>query len=167
MEQNNDYAALKKTMISELVTTLVVGFLIYEILDLNQNYTDLNLIIPGALLLFILLQGAGYWYYRMQIAGERNFDREKAVKTFAILEKADIILFAVYPVWLAVALLAFPDAVYHDTILFGVLTEIVAAVEYFSCYRQSLNWTNWKEKKPSNIRIMLDEYREKKNADTH
>ncbi|MGI6108426.1 MAG: hypothetical protein ACOYB8_01095 [Eubacteriaceae bacterium] len=165
-ENEKKYKEYKKLMLSEVVTAIVVGALIYEIMDINGSYTDLNLIIPGVLLVFILLQGAGFQYYRMLTCGNKRFDEEQAVHAFDLLDKIDPWLFAVYPVYLIAALIMSPATVEQPTIIYGVLTVVIAALEYCNYYKQSLSYRNWSEKEPSDICKMLREYREKRNGNT-
>lgn len=117
---------------SEIVTALFIIILIYELMQVSQDFTDLNLIYAGAVLVVLLLQSAAFQKLKGLLDGERNFDRSAWHRAFTIFRPLDLVLLCVYPVLLLILFLT--DWLNTQMILYGILTILVAAVEYYRLY---------------------------------
>ena len=85
---------LNRLYMSELITALVCGMLMYLLTDSTGQPLDLRLLIPGGVLIFIILQSAGYWYYRYQLLDNPRNPMDWVMPFFAVLKKLDLALFA-------------------------------------------------------------------------
>lgn len=117
---------------SEIVTALFVIILIYELMQARQDFTDLNLIYAGAVLVVIILQSAAFQKLKGLLDGEKNFDRRAWNRAFRIFRPLDLVLLCAYPVLLLILYLT--GRLNTQMILYGILTILVAAVEYYRLY---------------------------------
>lgn len=117
---------------SEIVTALFVVILIYELMQASQDFTDLNLIYAGAVLIVIILQSAAFQKLKALLGGEKNFDRMAWRRAFQIFRPLDLVLLCAYPVLLLILYLT--GRLNTQMILYGILTILVAAVEYYRLY---------------------------------
>lgn len=81
---------LNRLYMSELLTALVCGMLMYLLTDSTGQPLDLRLLIPGGVLIFIILQSAGYWYYRYQLLEDPRNPMDWVMPVFSMLKKLDL-----------------------------------------------------------------------------
>lgn len=119
-------------MLSEIVTALFVIILIHELMQVSQDYNDWNLIYPGAVLVIIILQSAAFQKFKGLLEGEKNFDRSPWHKALRIFKPLDLVLLLGYPVLILV--LHFLGRLNTRTIVYGILTILIAAFEYYRLF---------------------------------
>lgn len=156
MSQKNkvDY---KQLYSSELITALVCGALIYMMSQSAQVGLDLRVLLPGGILIFIILQSAGYWYYRKTIATASNSNYKWVLPTFSFLKRVNPFLFLTYPLFLIVLLLFKSSELLAPITIFGLILYGFAILEYLNCYYFSLQIRTFK--KPTELSLEIDTYR--------
>jgi hypothetical protein len=137
---------------SELITALVCGMLMYLLTDSTGQPLDLRLLIPGGVLIFIILQSAGYWYYRHQLVDNPRNPMDWVMPVFSVLKKLDLVLFALYPLYLLYLLMN----------IFGLILYAFSMIEYYNYYYFSVQIGTIKKKVPSELSLELSQYEKTK-----
>ena len=154
-DQEKDF---KRLYMSELVTALVVGSLLYMTSKTNGLGFDLRLYLPCGLLIFIILQNAGYWYYRQQQKSNPGGDYRWVIPTFSRLKRINPFLLVIYPLYLIGLLLFYRPALWAPVNIFGLLLYGFSIVEYFNCYYFSFQLANLKEKAPTDLNLEIQDF---------
>ncbi len=147
----------RRLIISEVVTMIVCGMIIYELMKLHGSMWDMRLLLPGAILLIMLAQGAVWWWYKMLLCGSERFREDAFMRFFRFFNQADPYIIAIYPVYILIVLLTNRAAFFSPLNIFGCLLDVFAAVEYINYYKMSLNYTNWKTRATSGLYDILHE----------
>ena len=153
---------LSRLYMSELITALVCGMLMYLLTDSTGQPLDLRLLIPGGVLIFIILQSAGYWYYRYQLLDNPRNPMDWVMPFFAVLKKLDLVLFALYPLYLLYLLIFQPDAFFMTMNIFGLILYAFSMIEYYNYYYFSVQIGTIKKKIPSELSLELSHYEKTK-----
>lgn len=141
---------------SELITALICGALIYM---MSQSVgLDLRLLLPGAILIFIILQSAAYWYYRKQVASNPDHHYPWVMAVFSAFKKLNPFLFLAYPGFLLILLIFKRSALFSAATIFGLFLYAFSILEYFNCYYFSFQIRNFK--KPTELCLEIDAYRQ-------
>jgi hypothetical protein len=147
---------------SELVTALVCGMLMYLLTDSTGQPLDLRLLIPGGVLIFIILQSAGYWYYRYQLVDNPSDPMDWIMPLFSVLKKLDLAFFCLYPLYLLYLLILKPDTFFMTMNIFGLILYAFSIIEYYNYYYYSVQIGVIKKKVPSELRLELSHYEKTK-----
>ena len=153
---------LNRLYMSELITALVCGMLMYLLADSTGQPLDLRLLIPGGVLIFIILQSAGYWYYRHQLVDNPRNPMDWVMPVFSVLKKLDLVLFALYPLYLLYLLIFQPDAFFMTMNIFGLILYAFSMIEYYNYYYFSVQIGLIKKKVPSELSLELSQYEKTK-----
>lgn len=152
---------LNRLYMSELITALVCGVLMYLLTDSTGQPLDLRLLIPGGVLIFIILQSAGYWYYRYQLIDNPHTPIEWVMPLFSVLKKIDLGLFAVYPLYLLYLIIFQSDQFFVTMNIFGLILYGFSIIEYINYYYYSVQISNLKKKAPTDLNLELSEFEKK------
>lgn len=153
---------LNRLYMSELVTALVCGMLMYLLTDSTGQPLDLRLLIPGGVLIFIILQSAGYWYYRHQLLDNPRTPMDWVMPVFSVLKKLDLALFALYPLYLLYLVLLKPEAFFMTMNIFGLILYAFSMIEYYNYYYFSVQIGLIKKKVPAELSLELSQYEKTK-----
>ena len=153
---------LNRLYMSELVTALVCGMLMYLLTDSTGQPLDLRLLIPGGVLIFIILQSAGYWYYRYQLLDNPRNPMDWVMPFFAVLKKLDLALFALYPLYSVYLVILKPEAFFMTMNIFGLILYAFSMIEYYNYYYFSVQIGTIKKKVPSELSLELSHYEKTK-----
>ncbi len=153
---------LNRLYMSELLTALVCGMLMYLLTDSTGQPLDLRLLIPGGVLIFIILQSAGYWYYRYQLLDNPRSRMDWVMPVFAVLKKLDLALFAFYPLYLLYLLILKPADFFMTMNIFGLILYAFSMIEYYNYYYFSVQIGQIKKKVPSELSLELSHYEKTK-----
>ncbi|MDO9492721.1 hypothetical protein [Acetobacterium sp.] len=153
---------LNRLYMSELITALVCGVLMYLLTDSTGQPLDLRLLIPGGVLIFIILQSAGYWYYRYQLLDAPRTPMDWVMPAFSVLKKLDLALFVLYPLYLLYLLIFQPNAFFMTMNIFGLILYAFSMIEYYNYYYFSVQIGVIKKKIPSELRLELSQYEKTK-----
>ncbi|MDD3307103.1 MAG: hypothetical protein PHO29_08425 [Acetobacterium sp.] len=153
---------LNRLYMSELITALVCGMLMYLLTDSTGQPLDLRLLIPGGVLIFIILQSAGYWYYRYQLVDNPRNPMDWVMPVFAVLKKLDLALFALYPLYLLYLLIFQPDGFFMTMNIFGLILYAFSLIEYYNYYYFSIQIGVIKKKVPAELSLELSHHEKKK-----
>lgn len=146
---------------SEFVTIIVCGALLYALTESTGEPLDLRLLIPGGLLIFILLQSAGYWFYRYHQVGKPVDSYPWVMPLFSFLKKANKFLLLIYPLFCVFMAFFFSDKLLSPMNIFGVILYIFSIIEIINYFYYNVNIKNLKKKDPSELAIELGEYKRK------
>lgn len=153
---------LNRLYMSELVTALVCGMLMYLLTDSTGQPLDLRLLIPGGVLIFIILQSAGYWYYRYQLLDNPRTPMDWVMPVFSVLKKLDLALFALYPLYLLYLLIFLPSTFFMTMNIFGLILYAFSIIEYYNYYYFSVQIGLIKKKVPAELSLELSQYEKTK-----
>lgn len=153
---------MNRLYMSELITALVCGMLMYLLTDSTGQPLDLRLLIPGGVLIFIILQSAGYWYYRYQLLDNPRNPMDWVMPVFAVLKKLDLALFALYPLYLLYLVILKPEAFFMTMNIFGLILYAFSMIEYYNYYYFSVQIGLIKKKVPSELSLELSQYEKTK-----
>ena len=153
---------LNRLYMSELITALVCGMLMYLLTDSTGQPLDLRLLIPGGVLIFIILQSAGYWYYRYQLLDNPRNPMDWVMPFFAVLKKLDLALFALYPLYSVYLVILKPEAFFMTMNIFGLILYAFSMIEYYNYYYFSVQIGTIKKKVPSELSLELSHYEKTK-----
>ncbi|PKM59006.1 MAG: hypothetical protein CVU99_15705 [Firmicutes bacterium HGW-Firmicutes-4] len=153
---------LNRLYMSELITALVCGMLMYLLTDSTGQPLDLRLLIPGGVLIFIILQSAGYWYYRYQLLDTPRNPMDWVMPVFSVLKKLDLALFALYPLYLIYLVILKPEAFFMTMNIFGLILYAFSMIEYYNYYYFSVQIGLIKKKVPSELSLELSHYEKTK-----
>ncbi len=153
---------LNRLYMSELITALVCGMLMYLLTDSTSQPLDLRLLIPGGVLIFIILQSAGYWYYRYQLLDDPRNPLDWVMPAFSVLKKLDLALFGLYPLYLLYLLIFQPNAFFMTMNIFGLILYAFSMIEYYNYYYFSVQIGVIKKKVPSELSLELSQYEKTK-----
>ncbi|PKM49685.1 MAG: hypothetical protein CVV01_00755 [Firmicutes bacterium HGW-Firmicutes-6] len=153
---------LNRLYMSELITALVCGMLMYLLTDSTGQPLDLRLLIPGGVLIFIILQSAGYWYYRHQLVDNPRNPMDWVMPIFSVLKKLDLALFALYPLYLLYLVILKPEAFFMTMNIFGLILYAFSMIEYYNYYYFSVQIGLIKKKVPSELSLELSQYEKTK-----
>ncbi|MBC3899796.1 hypothetical protein [Acetobacterium malicum] len=153
---------LNRLYMSELITALVCGMLMYLLTDSTGQPLDLRLLIPGGVLIFIILQSAGYWYYRYQLLDNPRNPMDWVMPVFAVLKKLDLALFGLYPLYLLYLVILKPEAFFMTMNIFGLILYAFSMIEYYNYYYFSVQIGLIKKKVPSELSLELSHYEKTK-----
>ena len=153
---------LNRLYMSELITALVCGMLMYLLTDSTGQPLDLRLLIPGGVLIFIILQSAGYWYYRYQLLDNPRNPMDWVMPFFAVLKKLDLALFALYPLYSVYLVILKPEAFFMTMNIFGLILYAFSMIEYYNYYYFSVQIGTIKKKIPSELSLELSHYEKTK-----
>jgi len=149
---------LNRLYMSELVTVLVCGSLIYMLSDSSVGQLDIRLIIPGSILIFIILQSAGYWYYRYQLAENPGTDYSWVMPLFSILKRTNRVLFFLYPLFCIYLLVIDRGMLFIPMNIFGLILYGFSILENINYFYYNVTIGNLKTKMPSDLAIELSNY---------
>lgn len=152
---------LNRLYMSELVTALVCGVLMYLLTDSTGQPLDLRLLIPGGVLIFIILQSAGYWYYRYQLIDNPHTTLNWVMPLFSVLKKVNLGLFALYPLYLLYLVIFQGDQFFVTMNIFGLILYGFSIIEYINYYFYSVQISNLKKKVPSELSVELSTFEKK------
>lgn len=155
---------LHRLYMSELVTALVCGTLMYLLTDSTDQPLDLRLLLPGGVLIFIILQSAGYWYYRHQQVDDPYTPRNWVLPLFFVLKKLNLGLFAVYPLYALYLAIFHADQFFVTMNIFGLILYAFSIIEYINYYFFSVQIGNLKKKVPAELSIELSDYEKMKKS---
>lgn len=161
--ENKDAKQCHKLFISELVTLIICGYLVYLLSSTLESGLDIRLILPGAILVFTLLQGCGYWLYRERAAAGKSVNRELILKAFMLLKKITPFIIGIYPLFLVVMLIMKPGAILMPFNLFGLILLFFSVIEYINYYYFDVNIWNFKRRNPSELAAELSEFSPKED----
>ncbi|MEA4804814.1 hypothetical protein [Acetobacterium wieringae] len=153
---------LNRLYMSELLTALVCGMLMYLLTDSTGQPLDLRLLIPGGVLIFIILQSAGYWYYRYQLLDNPRNPMDWVMPVFAVLKKLDLALFALYPLYLVYLVILKPEDFFMTMNIFGLILYAFSMIEYYNYYYFSVQIGTIKKKVPAELSLELSQYEKTK-----
>ena len=153
---------LNRLYMSELITALVCGMLMYLLTDSTGQPLDLRLLIPGGVLIFIILQSAGYWYYRYQLLDNPRNPMDWVMPVFAVLKKLDLALFGLYPLYLLYLVILKPEAFFMTMNIFGLILYAFSMIEYYNYYYFSVQIGVIKKKVPAELSLELSQYEKTK-----
>ncbi len=155
----------QKLFISELVTTGICAYIIYALSGTLETGLDIRLLIPGAILIFVLLQGVAYWHYRKEDAAGEWVDRTQTMAIFKGLRTITPVILAIYPLFLLYLLLFNAADLWVPFNLFGVILCLFAGIEYINDYYFSVRIGNFKKRIPSDLAMELaDHYPTRRNS---
>lgn len=152
---------LNRLYMSELVTALVSGMLMYLLTDSTGQPLDLRLLLPGGVLIFVILQSAGYWYYRFQLLDNPSSALDWVIPLLYRLKKLNLVLFVLYPLYLVYLGIFQPAQFFMTMNLFGLILYGFSIIEYINYYHFSLQLTDLKNKKKSELNLELSRYENK------
>lgn len=161
--ENKDPKQCHKIFISELITMVICGYLVYLLSSTLESGLDIRLILPGAILIFTLLQGCGYWLYRDRAASNKPVDRTLIMKGFVLLKKITPFVIGIYPLFLIVMLIMKPGAILMPFNLFGLILLFFSIIEYINYYHFDVNIWNFKTRNPSDLAKDLAEFSPKED----
>lgn len=126
----------QKLMMGELVTAIICGYIIYSLGIVDLPSPDLRLVIPGAVLVIIILQGAFYWLYRKHSAEEKTLPvaRRSILLIFKTFKTINPVLIALFPIYALILLITDRREFLSLFTLFGVLLTLFSIYEYFNYY---------------------------------
>ncbi|MGL4606651.1 MAG: hypothetical protein ACRCU3_04225 [Eubacteriaceae bacterium] len=147
---------------SEFVTIIVCGSLIYALTESSGEPLDLRLIIPGSLLIFILLQSTGYWFYRYHQLDQPKDIYPWVMPLFSFLKRLDRFLLLIYPTF-SLYLVIFDFSKFLSLLnLFGFILYAFSVIEIINYFYYNVTIGNLKQKNPSELALELREYERKK-----
>ncbi|KNZ43186.1 hypothetical protein [Acetobacterium bakii] len=149
---------LNRLYMSELVTVLVCGSLIYMLSDSSMGQLDIRLIIPGSILIFIILQSAGYWYYRYRLAENPGTDYPWVMPLFSIFKKTNRVLFFSYPIFCIYLLIVDQGMLFIPMNIFGLILYGFSILENINYFYYNVTIGNLRAKMPSDLAIELSNY---------
>lgn len=158
---NKDAKQCHRLFISELATMVVCGYLVYLLSTTLEGGADLRLILPGAILIFTLLQGCGYWLYRDRQAAGKPVNQPAVLRGFTLLKKLTPVVIALYPLYLIVLLFTNRGALFVPFNLFGLILLFFSTAEYINYYYFDMNIWNFKARRPSDLSSELAAFIEK------
>lgn len=153
---------LNRLYMSELVTTIVCGSLIYMLSESSGGELDIRLLLPGTILIFIILQSAGYWFYRYQRMENPKESYPWVMPLFSILKKLNPFLFVLYPLLCFYLLIIDPGKLFVPMNLFGLILYGFSILETINYFFYNINIGNLKTKYPSELAIELSGYEKSK-----
>lgn len=117
----------RSRMLSEIAAALVCALIFYKMFGpaLSPAY------FPGAVLILMLLQGAGACSWEERASGTERYDEAAYVRAYRIFNTLDPVLIAVWPV----LLIASQDG---SARVFGTLADLLALEVYVSYFHVSL-----------------------------
>ena len=122
---------------------VVCGYLVYLLSTTLEGGLDIRLILPGAVLIFTLLQGCGYWLYRDQAASGKSVNRTTVLRIFSLLKRVTPFVIGLYPLFLLVLLFADRGALFVPFNLFGLILLFFSIAEYVNYYYFSMNTVSY------------------------
>jgi len=149
---------LNRLYMSELVTVLVCGSLIYMLSDSSVGQLDIRLLIPGSILIFIILESAGYWFYRFQLAENPKTDYPWVMPVFSLLKKTNLVLFFLYPLFCLYLLIIDQSMLFIPMNIFGLILYGFSILENINYFYYNVTIGNFKTKLPSDLAIDLSNY---------
>ncbi|MBK5244887.1 MAG: hypothetical protein JJE18_07670 [Eubacteriaceae bacterium] len=153
---------LNQLYMSELITAFVCGALIYVLSESPGGALDIRLILPGAILIFIILESAGYWFYRHQLAENPGVHYAWIMPLFSFLKKLNPYLFFLYPLLCLYLLIFYPGSLLVPMNFFGLILYSFSILENINYFYYSINFRNLKTKIPSELARDLSLYAKKK-----
>jgi len=147
---------------SEIVTAIVCGSLIYILSESPGGALDIRLILPGAILIFIILESAGYWFYRYNLITNANGHYSWVMPFFSHLKRINLYLFTLYPLLCLYLLIFEPDKLFIQMNLFGLILYAFSILENINYFYFSINIGNIKIKIPSELALALSHYEKMK-----
>ena len=127
---------LYRLYMSELVTAMICGLLMYALTDSTDQPLDLRLLLPGAILIFIVLQSAGYWYYRHYQIDHAGASFAWIMPLYSILKKLNRFLFVLYPLFCLYLLVTNPSGFFVTMNIFGCFPSLNTSIIIITVF----NW---------------------------
>ena len=158
---NKDAKQCHRLFLSELATMVVCGYLVYLLSTTLEGGLDIRLILPGAVLIFTLFQGCGYWLYRDQAASGKSVNRTTVLRIFSLLKRVTPVVIGLYPLFLLVLLFADRGALFVPFNLFGLILLFFSIAEYVNYYYFSMIIWNFKSRSRSALSIELAAFNQK------
>ena len=152
---------LYRLYMSELVTAMICGLLMYALTDSTDQPLDLRLLLPGVILIFIVLQSAGYWYYRHYQIDHAGASFAWIMPLYSILKKLNRFLFVLYPLFCLYLLVTNPTGFFVTMNIFGLILYVFSIIEHINYYHYSVQLANLGHKVPSELSIELSDYENK------
>lgn len=165
MEQKSK-KELNQLYMSELVTAFVCGSLIYMLSESPGGALDIRLILPGAILIFIILESAGYWFYRHQLVLNPGSHYSWVMPVFSLLKKLNRYLFILYPMLCVYFLVFDPARFFVPMNFFGLILYAFSILENTNYFYYNINLRNLKTKNPSELALDLLRYEKAKGKTT-
>ncbi|MGV8906372.1 MAG: hypothetical protein ACOH15_07220 [Acetobacterium sp.] len=147
---------------SEIVTAMVCGALIYMLSESPGGTLDIRLILPGAILIFIILESAGYWFYRYHLVTNPEGHYSWVMPLFFNLKKLNRYLFILYPLLCLYLLITDPTKLLVPMNLFGLILYAFSILENINYFYYNINFRNIKTRNPSELALDLSYYEKKK-----
>jgi len=157
---------LNQLYMSELITAFVCGSLIYVLSESPGGALDIRLILPGAILIFIILESAGYWFYRYQLTENPGVHYAWVMPLFSFLKKLNPFLFILYPLLCLYLLIFDPGSLLVPMNFFGLILYAFSILENINYFYYNINIRNLKTKNPSELAIDLSHYEKTKGKVT-
>jgi|LGOV01.1.fsa_nt_gb hypothetical protein len=160
--KKNSIKEIHKLYISEIVTAFVCGSIIYMLSESTGNELDARLLLPGSILIFIILESAGYWYYRYQQLQYPEKHFSWVIPLYSFFKKATPFLFILYPMYCLYLFVTHPETLLIPMTIFGLILYFFSIGEYINYFIYPLNLNNFKTKNISELSYEILNYQEKK-----
>ncbi|MEG0377467.1 MAG: hypothetical protein RR614_03205 [Eubacterium sp.] len=149
---------IHKIFISEIATTFICGYIIYLLSTTLASGLDMRLIIPGVILIFVLLQGCVYWFFRDREANGKPYNSAIFLKIYGFLKKLTPYIILLYPLFLLYLLLFNRELLFVPFNVFGLILLFFAVIEYINYYYFNVNIGNMRTRIPSDLAVQLDKF---------
>lgn len=117
---------------------------VFALISIHVN-TDLAVngivLYPFGLLIFILLQGSYYWFYRLRVLTQAGVDRDRFRFVYRAFRTVDLALILLYPVCLVVLFLINRAAFAVGSTLLGLFLYGFGIVEYVNYFYIRLSFS--------------------------
>ena len=160
--KENSKKELNRLYMSEIITAFVCGSLIYMLSESPGGELDIRLLLPGAILIFIVLESAGYWFYRHQLIDNPEGHYSWVMPLFSHLKKLNRYLFILYPLLYLYLLIIDPGELFVPMNLFGLILYAFSIFENINYFYYTINIGNLKTKAPSELALDLLHYEKTK-----
>lgn len=153
---------LNRLYMSEIITAIVCGSLIYVLSESPGGELDIRLLLPGAILIFIILESAGYWFYRHHLIENPGIHYSWVMPLFSHLKKLNRYLFISYPLLCLYLLVIDPGKLFVPMNIFGLILYAFSIIENLNYFYYNINLRNLKTKTPSELAVELSVYKKMK-----
>ncbi len=114
-----------------------------------NNYTPLDIdeiiLYPFSVLIFILLQGSYYWFYRFKMITGRRINKNRFINIYRALKIIDLILLVLYPAVIIYKFAYDNFAFTTGSIFMGIFIYIFGIAEYINYYYIRLSYGKVKD----------------------
>lgn len=141
--------SIKRKLISLCTGEIVASFMFILALISFNNYTPLNIdeiiLYPFSVLIFILLQGSYYWFYRFKMITGRRINKNRFINIYRALKIIDLILLVLYPAVIIYKFAYDNFAFTTGSIFMGIFIYIFGIAEYINYYYIRLSYGKVKD----------------------